>query len=185
MPRRPYSELRSPTIALICCLLVTLVDSWLISSTSATRTTRVAVPSAIPLASSKSDDNEIVESSLRTVKFLETAVPGPDLATKPDYENIHGPLGPWMDRIFQHVFRSQLAEAVGLNNTDTSIRPGFDGIIDLAAYMNKNFAPPEVHDRARTVLNRLFPSWMPSSYAVLFSKPFPAVSSTASFDFFL
>lgn len=103
--------------------------------------------------------------------FAESAVLGPDLSTKPDYENIHGPLGPFMDSVFQNLFRSELEKAVGLNAT----KPGFEGITELAAYMNFALPPEEVHDKARTVLNRLFPSWMPSSYAVLFSKPFPQV----------
>jgi hypothetical protein len=43
-------------------------------------------------------------------------VRGPDLATKPDYGNIHGPLGKVVDRLFLTVFRTQLAKHVGVDS---------------------------------------------------------------------
>jgi hypothetical protein len=43
-------------------------------------------------------------------------VAGPDVSTKPKYEDIHGPLGKFMDRLFLTVFRAKLAEHVGIDS---------------------------------------------------------------------
>lgn len=42
---------------------------------------------------------------------------GPDPETKPDYENIHGPLGKNLDRVFLKMFRSRLAENIGVDSS--------------------------------------------------------------------
>jgi hypothetical protein len=107
--------------------------------------------------------------------FYATAVPGPPRDTKPDYERIHGPLGPWMDKLFMLVFRRQLEQQAGAPST----RPWHDfaAIPELATVMNRQSSSPAiVHARARAVLLQLFPSWMPPAYAKLFSRPFPKVS---------
>ena len=44
-------------------------------------------------------------------------VKGPDLETKPDYENIHGPLGKTMDSVFLTMFRTEMAEKVGVDSS--------------------------------------------------------------------
>ena len=91
-------------------------------------------------------------------KFVQTAVPGPPLESKPDYENIVGPLGRFMDQIFMKVFRKQLAEQVGAD----SVYDDYRAIIDLASQMNRKIANrTEIHQRAEKVLINLFPSWMP------------------------
>jgi hypothetical protein len=43
-------------------------------------------------------------------------VAGPDIATKPDYDKIHGPLGRWIDHLFLTIFRARLAEHVGFDS---------------------------------------------------------------------
>jgi hypothetical protein len=43
-------------------------------------------------------------------------VVGPDVATKPDYDNIYGPLGRLTDQLFLRVFRAKLAEHVGFDS---------------------------------------------------------------------
>jgi len=101
-------------------------------------------------------------------------VHGPSVETKPDYENIHGPLGPFMDTLFMKLFRSSLAEHVGVD----SDKPQNDymGLMELTAAMNARYSDrSQVHRIAQDVLISLFPSWMPGSYSVLFSKPFPEV----------
>lgn len=101
---------------------------------------------------------------------------GPSVETKPDYENIHGPLGPFMDTLFMKLFRSSLAEHVGVD----SDKPQNDymGLMELTAAMNARYSDrSQVHRIAQDVLISLFPSWMPGSYSVLFSKPFPEFSS--------
>jgi hypothetical protein len=48
-------------------------------------------------------------------------VAGPDVATKPDYDKIHGPLGRLMDHIFLRVFRAKLAEHVGFDSNISQV----------------------------------------------------------------
>ena len=51
-----------------------------------------------------------------TVK-RQRVVAGPPKDTRPDYENIHGPLGKFADRVFMTVFRTKLAEHVGIDSS--------------------------------------------------------------------
>ena len=106
-------------------------------------------------------------------EFLATAVPGPSIDSKPDYESIYGPMGPLADRLFQAVFRAKLAEHAGFD----SPLQGYAGIIDIAAKMNRRYSRDQVQQRAQQVLVSMFPRWMPPSYAVLFSGPFPDFSA--------
>lgn len=48
----------------------------------------------------------------RAPRFID----GPPLETIPDYENIHGPLGQFMDVVFLKVFRARMAEKVGFDS---------------------------------------------------------------------
>jgi hypothetical protein len=41
---------------------------------------------------------------------------GPPVETKPDYENMHGPLGKIMDKVFMTVFRTQMANKIGIDS---------------------------------------------------------------------
>jgi hypothetical protein len=43
-------------------------------------------------------------------------VAGPPLDDKPDYQNIHGPLGKTLDKVFLTVFRSKMAEKIGVDS---------------------------------------------------------------------
>eukprot|EP00977_Amphora_coffeiformis_P016203 scaffold4947_cov160-Amphora_coffeaeformis.AAC.3 len=141
-------------------------------------TTTTALFDTEELSSEKNNMED--DQRRRRQAFLKTAVPGPSLDTKPDYESIVGPLGKFVDNVFQQVFRDELAlQVVGEGNATAGIPDGYAGIVELAARMNREFAHnrTEIHVRAQTVLRNLFPSWMPGSYAVLFSKPFPGFSS--------
>lgn len=73
-----------------------------------------------PLGSSSSVDNSdkmIIDLNNGGDKSARVrTVRGPDLATKPDYENIHGPMGRAMDKLFLTVFRTQLAKHVGVDS---------------------------------------------------------------------
>mmetsp|Transcript_23565 Transcript_23565/g.54815 ORF Transcript_23565/g.54815 Transcript_23565/m.54815 type:complete len:200 (+) Transcript_23565:50-649(+) len=112
----------------------------------------------------------------RCTAIKASVVPGPPQETKPDYENIHGPLGADMDKLFMRVFRSKMVEQVGF---DSSLpQDDYSGLMELAAALNARYSNrEEVQKRAQAVLCALFPSWMPGSYAKLFSKPFPEVCS--------
>jgi hypothetical protein len=94
-------------------------------------------------------------------RFLATAVAGPTLESKPDYENMVGPLGRRMDRLFCTLFRRELAAQVG--GADSTLEADdYQGIIELAARMNREIPHrEEIQQRAQTVLRNLFPSWMP------------------------
>ncbi len=63
-----------------------------------------------------------VKGPQKDTKRPASFVQGPDKETKPDYENIHGPLGELLDRIFLVVFRSKLAENVGVDSSLPKVR---------------------------------------------------------------
>lgn len=63
---------------------------------------------------------------------------GPDKTTKPDYENIHGPLGKTLDSLFLYVFRSKLAEHVGVDSKLP--KTDFAGLMELTAAMNARYS---------------------------------------------
>jgi hypothetical protein len=65
------------------------------------------------------NNNDIVGASTKRIR----TVLGPDLDTKPDYENIHGPLGKTVDGIFLSVFRMQLARHVGVDSNRSKASP--------------------------------------------------------------
>jgi hypothetical protein len=148
-------------------------------------------------------------SAARTTMMTNTGwtQAGPDPATKPDYDNIHGPLGKWLDTLFLTIFRNKLAEQVygdlaeefRANNDSNSSSSSssrsrtpfaaaswdarqapanFTQIVQLAAALHARFRDPlVVQRRAQTVLQHLFPSWLPGQYALLFSRPFPAFAA--------
>lgn len=103
-------------------------------------------------------------------------VSGPDPETVPDYESIHGPMGKTIDDVFLSMFRTKLAEQVGVDSDKE--KTDYEGLMDLVKAMNARFSDrAEIQRRSQKTLSLLFPSWMPPSYSVLFSKPFPAFSS--------
>lgn len=108
------------------------------------------------------DVNDTTDTMTPSPRFLEISIPGPPMETKPDYPNIVGPLGRFMDRIFMRVFRRQLARQVGKDSNKSL--DDFTGIVDLAATLNREIPDRnEIHRRAQVVLRNLFPSWMPVS----------------------
>jgi hypothetical protein len=95
------------------------------------------------------------------------------METKPDYDAIIGPLGRTVDTFFLNLFRQKLEENVGFRTNET----GYAAIIDLTSKLNAEHSDrAEIQRRAQKTLTDMFPSWLPSSYAVLFSKPLPKVS---------
>ena len=111
-----------------------------------------------------------------TVKKLLSTTDGPDPATKPDYENIHGPLGKFVDDIFLRVFRTKLAYYVGVDSNLP--KNDYKGLIELSNALNSRYSDRiQVQQIAQQTLFSLFPSWLPSQFAILFAKPFPKFSS--------
>ena len=70
-----------------------------------------------------SDDNYMKEKlvgkdySKQMSNRKQWTVEGPPLETKPDYNNIHGPMGKWPDNLFQTIFRKKLAEKAGFDSS--------------------------------------------------------------------
>mmetsp|Transcript_29148 Transcript_29148/g.84735 ORF Transcript_29148/g.84735 Transcript_29148/m.84735 type:complete len:348 (+) Transcript_29148:56-1099(+) len=103
-------------------------------------------------------------------------VSGPSLDDKPDYENIQGPLGKAIDRLFLRIFRSRMAEKVGVDSELPY--DDYQGLMELTAALNARYSDRgQVQAIAQDVLRSLFPSWLPGQYAILFSRPFPAFSA--------
>jgi len=112
-----------------------------------------------------------------TDSFTATTTLGPDPATKPDYDNIVGPLGKRVDNFLLRLFRSKLAEQVG---QDSSRAPNdYRAVTELATDLNRRYQHDNtaVQARAVAVLRHLFPAWLPKQYAVLFSRPFPGLAA--------
>ena len=112
-----------------------------------------------------------------TDSFTATTTLGPDPATKPDYDNIVGPLGKRVDNFLLRLFRSKLAEQVG---QDSSRAPNdYRAVTELATDLNRRYQHDNtaVQARAVAVLRNLFPAWLPKQYAVLFSRPFPGLAA--------
>lgn len=103
-------------------------------------------------------------------------IDGPSQETKPNYEEIHGPLGPLIDKLFLSIFRSKMAEKVGIDSKLP--HDDYQGLMELTSALNARFSDKEkVRNVAQEVLRSLFPSWLPGSFGVLFAKPFPEFSS--------
>ena len=81
-------------------------------------------------------------------------IPGPPAETKPNYDEIHGALGETVDMALMSLFRSRLAERVGVD----SDRPpdDFTGLMELTAAMNARYSDrEEVHVIAQDTLREL------------------------------
>mmetsp|Transcript_31127 Transcript_31127/g.75224 ORF Transcript_31127/g.75224 Transcript_31127/m.75224 type:complete len:495 (-) Transcript_31127:1337-2821(-) len=124
-------------------------------------------------------------------------VTGPPLSTKPDYVEIHGPLGKWIDGLLLEFFKSKLTRNVlgcggggggktGEESDDDdeatpaslNISDGYAGIIELTEALNARYTDRlVVQHKARLTLRQLFPSWLPPWFAVLFARPFPQFSA--------
>jgi len=63
---------------------------------------------------------------------------GPSPETKPDYENVHGPLGQVADKVFMAVFRMQMADKVGIDSKLP--RDDYMGLMELTAAMNARYS---------------------------------------------
>jgi len=125
--------------------------------------------STLIISSALSDDQQEV---MKKAWFIE----GPPLETKPDYSNIEGPLGKFIDNLLLRYFRSKMVEKIGIDSKLP--QDDFGGIMELTAALNARYSDRRKVQRiSQEILSSLFPSWLPGSYAILFSKPFPKFSS--------
>jgi hypothetical protein len=96
------------------------VLSWSPTRTSGARSSRIL---SSPFAAGMGLTSTTLYSSINNNTLSAGSTPsvtrwvsGPDPATKPDYDNIHGPLGSFLDNIFLRVFRGKLADRVGFDS---------------------------------------------------------------------
>ena len=130
---------------------------------------------SVSCLASSSSKSPVPTETKELSSFESRSVAGPPLHDKPDYESIVGPLGKPVDNLFLRVFRSQLASNVGFDSKLP--QSDYQGILEITSELNKKYSDrTEIQKRAQETLRSFFPSWLPGSYAVLFSKPFPAVS---------
>ena len=104
-------------------------------------------------------------------------VEGPPIETKPDYEKIHGPLGPTLDKVFLTVFRTKMAEQIGPQYDSKLPKDDYQGLMELAGTMNVKYNQREAQKLSQNILRTLFPSWLPNAFGWMFAKPFPAFSA--------
>jgi hypothetical protein len=84
---------------------------------------------------------------------LQLFVEGPPRETRPDYENIHGPLGKSVDNTLLTVFRSKMAEKFGMDSKLP--HDDFQGLMELTAAMNARYSDKsEVQRMAQDVLRK-------------------------------
>ena len=103
-------------------------------------------------------------------------IDGPSIETKPNYDEIHGPLGPVIDRLFLSIFRSKMAENIGVDSALP--KDDYQGLMELTTALNARFSNKDkVRQVAQDVLRSIFPSWLPGAFGVMFAKPFPEFSS--------
>jgi hypothetical protein len=100
---------------------------------------------------------------------------------KPDYDNIHGPLGKDVDGLFLAIFKEKMAQHVFIKGDfpmTTTLSPGYEGLMELTAALNAKYSNRiQVQKIAQDILRSLFPSWLPRAFSIMFAQPFPSFSS--------
>jgi Beta-carotene isomerase D27-like, C-terminal len=189
--------------------MVTTTAAWTTTSSSIMGTTRVDVGrspiSILKLSSSSSSTQSpiISTTTAATTTTTTSAMIGTDPTTKPNYDQMIGPLGKWVDDFCLTLFRNQLRDQVLLQwnfnhhhqQEDDPLRadPAYYGtanytqIVALAAAMNARGhndqkpkhpnAPYRIQSAAQQVLRNMFPPWLPTWYRILFAQPFPQFSA--------
>lgn len=89
---------------------------------------------------------------------------------KPDYAELDKKPA---NTFLMDLFKRKMVLEIG---KDTSV-PGYDGLIDLTRALNSKYETPKgTQEATRRILKSLFPSWLPSAFAAMFSKPMPELS---------
>lgn len=102
-------------------------------------------------------------------------IQGPPIETKPCYDEIHGPLGKHLDSFFLRIFRSKMETIT--NITSPLPKDDYQGLMEVANQMNRQYSKQEVRVLSRKILQSLFPSWLPSAFSWMFAAPFPEFSA--------
>ena len=126
-------------------------------------TTRIQVASSSNASTNGIDENhnKDVDGTTTTTKQkksnLISFVPGPPIETKPDYDNIHGPLGKTLDKVFLKLFRSKLAENIGIDSKLP--KDDYQGIMELTTALNSRYSDrKEVSKIAQNTLRKFLPT---------------------------
>ena len=101
-------------------------------------------------------------------------VQGPSIETKPNYDEIHGPFGKELDSLFLQLFRSKMESITSI--TSPLPKDDYQGLMDVATQMSRQYSKEEVRMLSRKILQSLFPSWLPSAFRWMFAAPFPEFS---------
>lgn len=107
-----------------------------ISSTSGQYHSRQRILQHVELLQSTTSEETCKTQASK--KLLPKTVAGPPLETKPDYEHIHGLLGPLADKLFLIVFRHQMAKRVGIDSDLP--KDDYMGLMELTAAMNARYS---------------------------------------------
>ena len=125
-------------------------------------TTRLQVATGSNASTNGIDENQNkdVDGTTTTTKQkksnLISFVPGPPIETKPDYDNIHGPLGKTLDKVFLKLFRSKLAENIGIDSKLP--KDDYQGIMELTTALNSRYSDrKQVSKIAQNTLRKFLP----------------------------
>lgn len=102
-------------------------------------------------------------------------IQGPPIETKPNYNEIHGPLGKFLDSLFLQIFRSKMESITNISSPLP--KDNYQGLMDVATQMNRQYSKKEVRMLSREILKSLFPPWLPSAFSWMFAAPFPEFSA--------
>lgn len=102
-------------------------------------------------------------------------IQGPPIETKPNYNEIHGPLGKLLDSLFLQIFRSKMESITNISSPLP--KDNYQGLMDVATQMNRQYSKKEVRMLSREILKSLFPPWLPSAFSWMFAAPFPEFSA--------
>jgi hypothetical protein len=72
-----------------------------------------------------------------------------------------------------------MAYSVVLEMNDPKMNPpkSFDELIHMIQYMTLSNPPKVVNEKGKSILVRLFPSWLLPAFQIIFAKPFPSFSA--------
>lgn len=100
-------------------------------------------------SNTETDANDESPKRLSAPLFID----GPSEETKPNYDEIYGPLGPTFDKLFLTIFRSKMAEKVGIDSKLP--KDDYQGLMELTSALNARFSEKDqVRQIARSVLSK-------------------------------
>ena len=101
-------------------------------------TFRQQYPSLLMISSTRVKRTETSSCNIYKEDLL---TEGPPISSKPDYSQIHSPLGALVDNFFLYIFRVQFAKNLGVDSRFP--RSDFRGIIELVNALNSRYSDKE------------------------------------------